>query len=622
MYVGYERRIPLIFGDMPPGEPHLMVELRDQGYVEINGTQAAPEAAALLHDFFKSQGCEEYKSGFWEGEAFCDVKYRTPRDWFYRDGTTNNLGRRTLEVASFLGQRGWMLQLCNGGHTAAANSPWNLKREQQIKFRRAQPGDDASAPLLMIELRAVPENAEGHFQGWIEMNGPNTHGVYEKVVRYMEQTMLCQPVGPQPYCDLLLKCGCFRMREANTSWWHQKREGRLIGESNFGRYTMRLCDYMVDHLGEWDLLVCNGNSVTSLCQSGLHNSDMRVNGREQQLVFRHRPGGRKVFMAADVAAAALGRAPCLPPHYWKDSTKDGAEAQQIIAVSDDEKRWIQQVLDGTYKKKVTRDRSGSAMADRFVVVSALRSEHPGLWDQYAQKRNEVARSMKGRGTVAVVDPKTMQACSALKERCQHPRLGNPGNEAYLLHGSNPTSAISILANSFKVDFAGAAVGTMFGPGIYLAESSSKSDEYARDENTGGAYDGLFAVLLCRVVLGSSYVVEDPGNYADKCSSGEFDSVVGDREKAVGTFREFVVFDAAAVYPEYVAFYRREHGDPATSAGEAPPPSCFAPPQHSMAATVEESDEPGMQHSYRHPKGVVRGPLGFTRWTGIAVSDAC
>ena len=37
-------------------------------------------------------------------------------------------------------------------------------------------------------------------------------------------------------------------------------------------------------------------------------------------------------------------------------------------------------------------------------------------------------------------------------------------------------------------------------------------EYARDENTGGAYDGLFAVLLCRVVVGSSYVVEKPGNY--------------------------------------------------------------------------------------------------------------
>ena len=89
--------------------------------------------------------------------------------------------------------------------------------------------------------------------------------------------------------------------------------------------------------------------------------------------------------------------------------------------------------------------------------------------------------------------------------------------------------------------------------VYLAESSSKSDvslwqkkwdnnimgsrchpaschlvwlrrwtaflslprkEYARDENTGGAYDGLFAVLLCRVVVGSSYVVQKPGDYRE------------------------------------------------------------------------------------------------------------
>merc|ERR1719375_2758561 len=88
-------------------------------------------------------------------------------------------------------------------------------------------------------------------------------------------------------------------------------------------------------------------------------------------------------------------------------------------------------------------------------------------------------------------------------------VGNPANENYLFHGSNPTSAMSILGTSFKVDFAGKSAGTMFGPGIYLAEASSKADEYARDENTGGAYDGLFAVLICRAVVGRSFVTEKP-----------------------------------------------------------------------------------------------------------------
>ena len=69
--------------------------------------------------------------------------------------------------------------------------------------------------------------------------------------------------------------------------WHT-RNGRLNGESNFGRpmlalhgcvrflpraaqatrYTMRLCDFMVDHLGEWDLIVCNGNSVDTIFRYG------------------------------------------------------------------------------------------------------------------------------------------------------------------------------------------------------------------------------------------------------------------------------------------------------------------------------------------------------------------
>jgi len=205
----------------------------------------------------------------------------------------------------------------------------------------------------------------------------------------------------------------------------------------------------------------------------------------------------------------------------------------------------------------------------------------------------------------------MKACSAFQERCTHPRLGNPTNEAYLFHGSNPTSAISILSTSFKVDFAGAAVGTMFGPGVYLAESSAKSDEYARDENTGSAYDGLFAVLLCRVVVGSSYVVEKPGDYTEKCTSGEFDSVVGDREKAVGTFREFIVFDEASIYPEYVAFYRREYKDgPPPPKTPTPAPSSYAPAQHAMPVAaprtmqvqIPEGVEPGARIQVKAPWG--------------------
>eukprot|EP00931_Biecheleriopsis_adriatica_P116494 TRINITY_DN92132_c0_g1_i1.p1 TRINITY_DN92132_c0_g1~~TRINITY_DN92132_c0_g1_i1.p1 ORF type:complete len:924 (-),score=158.27 TRINITY_DN92132_c0_g1_i1:133-2904(-) len=582
------------------GDAHLMVELRDKGYIEVNGTHDAPDALRALDGYYGQMGCSEYQPGFWESsEKYCDKKYQTPGNFYYRQGTTNNLGKRTIELATFLGSQGWMLLLCNGGNISDVRG-YSIKREQQIKFTRARPTDHPQAPLLMIEFRTVPTDAGGNYQGYIEINGQNTNGVYEKVIQQLQQTMQASPHGQTHYCDLLLSTPVFRLREAHADHWTQRWEGKLNGESNFGRYTMRLCDFMVDHLGEWDLIVCNGNSIDSVFRVG-KDETVNVTGREQQLIFRHRPGGRAVFMADNISVEPFGRPPAQAPKYWKEGSRSGAVGQEIVPATGEEKAWIQQVLDGTFKKKATRDRK-EALAERFVVVSALRSECPFLWDRFAKRRTEVHQTLKSRSDPVFVEPKTMAACAELKERCSHPTVGNPSNEAYLLHGSNPTSAISILSTSFKVDFAGAAVGTMFGPGVYMAESSSKSDEYARDESTGGAYDGLYAVLLCRVVLGSSFVVEKPGNYADKCTSGEFESVVGDREKAVGTFREFIIFDEGSIYPEYVAFYRREYAP-----GEAPPTDSGAIAPVAAAPAPQSMSSPGSrQVQVQIPEGVEPG----------------
>jgi hypothetical protein len=44
------------------------------------------------------------------------------------------------------------------------------------------------------------------------------------------------------------------------------------------------------------------------------------------------------------------------------------------------------------------------------------------------------------------------------------------------------------------------------------------------------------------------------------ATGAFDSVLGDREAEVGTYREFVVFDQAQIYPEYIVIYSRSFVD--------------------------------------------------------------
>jgi len=593
---GDKREQQLIFRNdefVQHGEHHMMIEFRDQGYIELNGLHDVPEAAAAVDGWYKQMGCRDYQAGFWESsELYCDKKLSTSGGFYFRQGTTNNLGKRTIELATFLASQGWMLLLANGGNVSADHEGFHIRREQQVKFTRARPTDDPSHPLLMIELRTIPTNhTPAQYNGFIEINGPNTNQIYEKIVGYMQQTMRARQVGRTSYCDLLLSTDIFRLRESTGDHYEYRYNGRLNGESNFGRYTMRLCDFMVDHLGEWDLVVCNGNSIDTVFRVGKDDT-ISVTGREQQLIFRHRPGGRAVFMADSAQVAALGRAPLQPPKYWSEGTKDGSVGHFLAPATPAEKAMIQKALDGTYKKKTTRDGKERVLADRFVVVSALRSEHPALWDKYANRRREVLNKTRERRHNDFQEPKTSEFCPELKERCTSKSVGNPTNEAYLFHGSNPTSAISILGTSFKIDLAGASVGTMFGPGVYLAESSTKSDEYARDENTGGAYDGLFAVLLCRTVMGSSYVIEKPGNYADKCTSGDFDTVIGDREKAVGTFREVIVFDEGSIYPEYVAFYRREF-----NSTTAP-----APAQASMADPAADRETPAEGVSIAPPGG--------------------
>jgi len=98
---------------------------------------------------------------------------------------------------------------------------------------------------------------------------------------------------------------------------------------------------------------------------------------------------------------------------------------------------------------------------------------------------------------------------------------------------------------------------MYGKGAYMAESITKADEYAEDE-PGGYYDGVFAVLLLRVCLGKYYYTTSRDTTAkDKLLSGAYDSTLGDRAAAVNTFREFVVYNSDQLYPEYVVLYQRQ-----------------------------------------------------------------
>jgi hypothetical protein len=151
------------------------------------------------------------------------------------------------------------------------------------------------------------------------------------------------------------------------------------------------------------------------------------------------------------------------------------------------------------------------------------------------------------------------------------------NEQFLFHGTNDAAAKCITQGDFRVNLAGSNVGTLYGRGVYLAESVSKSDEYTEENEQGER-----CLLVCRATLGLINYCDEPFPDVDKlvasCPPGNnlsgfdprlslgaaevnperYHSVCGDREKCRGTFREIMVYDSAQVYPEYVVWYKREY----------------------------------------------------------------
>ena len=129
------------------------------------------------------------------------------------------------------------------------------------------------------------------------------------------------------------------------------------------------------------------------------------------------------------------------------------------------------------------------------------------------------------------------------------------NEWLLFHGTNETAANGIASADFTMRLAGTATGTLYGRGTYFCDSFTKADEYAEE-----GPNGTCCALICRVtggaVLYNDEVTPDSQALTDSVTKGNFDSILGDREKCRGTYKEYVIFDADQVYVEYILHYRR------------------------------------------------------------------
>jgi len=248
------------------------------------------------------------------------------------------------------------------------------------------------------------------------------------------------------------------------------------------------------------------------------------------------------------------------PSWWK--TKPPPGTNELSSASAAELEAVQHLVDETWREVATRDRPGGRGQEvpRLKVLQVQHNANPTLWSNYVRARQWV-RSRMGSGEA--VPTSTGEAVAKLAKPEVLGELDSVINEHLLFHGTKPSACESICRSDFMVRRSGSNAGMLYGPGVYLAENCSKSDEYAQDDQSG-IFQGLFAMLICRVTCGrmlcTTELSPDVNQLVAKCTgpSAEYNCVCGDRKKAVGTYREFIVQNNDLVYPEYVIIYRREY----------------------------------------------------------------
>lgn len=245
---------------------------------------------------------------------------------------------------------------------------------------------------------------------------------------------------------------------------------------------------------------------------------------------------------------------------------------------------LQNLMDATYKEtdNWTRDR-GCALHGRYGCDTACTWAHKAP----VPLAFEVKRAERNRNAPLWATYATTRA--AIREECQHEdfeelrpmsSLEIPGteeldpsiNEWRLLHGAKLDAVKGICSNNFRLKLAGTGATwkepgkgsgkPLYGYGVYLAESSTKSDEYAEVIQEGLPADlGCCAMLVCRVVGGLCRVVDtnefDTEELRRDIFDGPFHTVFGDRVRKLGKpYREIVVYDNSQVFPEFIIYYER------------------------------------------------------------------
>jgi len=246
------------------------------------------------------------------------------------------------------------------------------------------------------------------------------------------------------------------------------------------------------------------------------------------------------------------------PKSWHGPRDDPMYCQCVEIEDNEHVSELQAMLEVSYKNVWTRDRRRTGRKDvplGFKLHRVQHAESYRQWRGYFLKRHLLTQKIVGIKDFVQHEART----GKLPQLNKRHGLRRSCNEWLLFHGTSHDRVEAILRNDFSMSFAGSSTGSLYGQGIYFADSITKADEYSVPD-----VNDLCCVLVCRVlgghVLYSDAVKPDAADLQRKVLDGGFHSILGDREseRCRKTYKEFVVFDAKQIYVEYVMVYERRY----------------------------------------------------------------
>jgi poly [ADP-ribose] polymerase len=130
-----------------------------------------------------------------------------------------------------------------------------------------------------------------------------------------------------------------------------------------------------------------------------------------------------------------------------------------------------------------------------------------------------------------------------------------GNVTPLFHGSGPQNILGICKHGLLMRPPGVYItGSMFGNGLYFADQSSKSEQYAFGRMGGGRGHGdTFFMFVTDVALGNIKKYQNPQSNLDRPPSG-YHSVQGEKGSHL-LHNEFIIYDIKQHILQYLIEFK-------------------------------------------------------------------